>query len=210
MEIRLKAIKAHLKPLNLPTSLVDEATFIALDCNKQLTKLTKICAAIGLITASATRGIPESARSVCDKLGIRYKNLNKHFSRMKLVSSITSSRKISKLEEMLDKVNAEPDVRTKAYNLMTDKICSTPLRAVGEALKGCHGLDFLAQQDSLLIAKSNKNDLEKYAELRIESFILGRSQEDGTLLGMSLIDTEKRVLDKSLGINYLSNFSSSC
>lgn len=130
---------------------------------------------------------------------------------MKLVSGLTSSRKIVKLEEMLDNVDAEPDVRTKAYDLMTEKICSTPLKAVGEALKGCHGLDLLAQQGcSLLNAKSNKNDLERFAELRIESFILGRDQEDRTLLEVSLIDMERRLLDSRLGINYLSNFSNFC
>ena len=126
---------------------------------------------------------------------------------MKLVSSNPNSRKIAKLEDMLNKVDAEPEVRTRAYDLMTEKICSTPLKAVGEALKGCHGLDLLAQQNSsMLVAKRNKNDLERNAELRIESLILDKVQEDETLLEMSLLDLEKNLLGKSLGINYLSNF----
>ena len=125
--------------------------------------------------------------------------------------SSTSSRKIIKLDDLLDKVDAEPAVRTRAYELMTDKVCSTPLKAVGEALKGCHGLGVLAQQNSsVLVARCNKNDLERNAELRIESLILDKQQEkeeqEKTLLEMSLLDLEKSVLAKSLGINYLSNF----
>jgi hypothetical protein len=204
MEARQKAIKLHLKRLNLPASLIDEATFIALNCSKNLTKLTKICAAIGLINACSSRGIPETVGSICEKLGIKYRNLSKHFSRMKVVPTSAPCRKIAKLEEMLEKVDADEEIRDKAYALMSEKTGFTALKAVGEALSGCHGLSLLAQQvNHLLPAKRNKNDLEKHAEVRILKILEGQDLQEETILDLSMLDVQGTVMDKELAISYL-------
>lgn len=204
MDIRKKAIQSHLKPFNLPISLLEEATFIGLECNKKLTKLTKICAAIGLILASTNRGQTLSPKKVAEQLGIKYKILSKHFSRMKIAPTQSSCKKNPKLEEILEKVDAEPEVRAKAYALIESKTCTTALKAVEEAVTGCKGLSLLAHPGTNMFpAKHNKNQLfQKNTELRIQNLILGKPTAFDTLPSLTSLDLEKSILAKALDISY--------
>lgn len=203
METRKRAIQSHLIPLNLPTTLLNEATFIALECNKKFTRLTKVCAAIGLILASTNRGLPTSTKQVADQLNIKYSILSKHFSRMKLAPVPTKCKKIQKLEEILNKVDADPEVREKAYALIESKTCKTPLKAVEKAITGCNGLSLAIPETGLFLAKHNKNQLfQTNIELRIQNLILRKPVAYDTLPCLSTLDFEKRILAKALGISY--------
>lgn len=203
MEIRKRAIESHLIPLNLPSSILKEATFIALECNKKFTKLTKICAAIGLILASTNRGHPISTKKVAEQFNIKYKILSKHFSRMKFAPTPTTCKKIPKLEEILEKVDADPEVRDKAYALIESKTCRTALKAVEKAIIGCNGLSLAQPETELFLAKHNKNQLfQKNIELRIQNLILRKPVAFDILPCLNALDLEKRILAKALGISY--------
>lgn len=122
---------------------------------------------------------------------------------MKLAPVPTKCKKIQKLEEILNKVDADPEVREKAYALIESKTCKTPLKAVEKAITGCNGLSLAIPETGLFLAKHNKNQLfQTNIELRIQNLILRKPVAYDTLPCLSTLDFEKRILAKALGISY--------
>ncbi|OMJ79015.1 hypothetical protein SteCoe_21046 [Stentor coeruleus] len=98
MDSRKQAIKNHLKPLSFPEYIKQRATAIGLKCSETITKLTKVCAGVGLYIALNSKDQNEdpfesiafdltndscySLECISEMLGISQKQLYKHFSRM--------------------------------------------------------------------------------------------------------------------------------
>lgn len=125
MESRKQAIKSHLKPLAFPDYVKQRAIAIGIKCSEAITKLTKVCAGVGLYIALNSRDQNEdsfestvfdlvndscySLECISEMLGISQKQLYKHFSRMqrsdkipeclKKIPCITKDSKLTKFKK---------------------------------------------------------------------------------------------------------------
>lgn len=201
MEIRKKAIENHLRAIGISKGLLEESCFIALECSKSFTRLTKICAGVGLLITSKHRGMAFSLKNVSNMLNIKSKTLFKYYSKMNCKPKEEPTRKIPKLEEMLEVCQAEPEIRNKAYQFIENKVCKTPFQAVNAAFSNVNGILSTPQPKSLP-AKLNKIENFEKTALRLENLIIGRLLEFDCVPCLSLLDVEKEIMAKALGITY--------
>ena len=167
MDIKKKVIEDHLRKAGISKNLIEESVYIALECSKNYTRLTKICAGVGLLIASKQRGLLYTLKSISNILNVKSKTLFRYYSKMKYMPSKESLKKIPRLEEMLEECQAEPQIRQQAYNLIENKQCKTPLQAVNAAYSYSGGFLLAQQQKNLLTAKHNKNENLEKSNLRL-------------------------------------------
>ena len=196
-----RTIENHLKGIGIVKSLLEESTYIALECSK-FTRLTKTCAGVGLLIASKQRGLSFTLKKVSEMLNIKSKTLFRYFSKMNCRPLEGPCRKIPKLEEMLEDCQAEPQIREKAYEFIENKQCKTPYQAVNAAFSNTGAFLLAQQQRYLLPAKHNKNENFEKAALRLENLIIGRPIEFDSIPCLSLLDMEKEIMARALGITY--------
>lgn len=202
MEVRKKAIEKHLKSISIPKNLLEEASYIGLECSNSLTKLTKVCAGVGLLIASKSRGLSYKLKEVSNLLNIKSKTLFKYYSRMKHKPVQGEPKKIKKLEEILENCQAEPEIRKKAYSLIENKQCKTPFQAVSAVYSVNQGLFIAQQQKALIPVKDTKAQNVEKSTLRLENIITGKDFKMNSLPCLSLLDLEKEIMAKALGISY--------
>ncbi|CAG9312428.1 unnamed protein product [Blepharisma stoltei] len=223
MERRAKTIETHLKRIKIPKGLLEESVKIGLECADKVTKLLKVSAAVGLLSASRKRGIPYSVSDVAEMMGIDRKKIFHAFSKMHIGDAITpiETLKTNYLEKFLKEYSGDNSLREKAFELLKLADGETPraaaLSAYNKALDECgYNYEFntfpmkrkksydklLAQQQELLNAKQPNIIVSKQYSVRLLSLISGmQPPENPSLPSLSLLDLEKQELSDALGLS---------
>lgn len=201
MATRKKTIENHLRAVGITDSLLEEACFAGYECSKKFTKLTKVCAGVGLIVASKKRGLKFTFKKVSEMLGVKKKVLFKYYSKVSCGPRELETRKIPKLDEMLEMCQVKPEIREKSYYLIENKHCKTPLQAINKAYFS-NGL-LAPQQSDLLLAKHNKNHSLQKIELRLKNMLYDLPYELDSIPCINSLQQEKDILSKALNISYV-------
>jgi len=226
MERRKQAIEKHLKALNIPRNMLEEATKIGLKCSKSITTKLKECAGIGLYMSASKRGSPYSYAELAEMLNIKRNKLFKGVCEFKKTEPppVTPRARERNLEKLLSTYSVPNEVKLEAFGIVEELSELTPNKAACVALASAlqakgHFPDF---QHLQRFSKLSSKNLEKYvgkvldkkepalrskktpklasAQSRLLA-LLNKQPPEGGVLSLSVLEAEKNFLDQSLGIN---------